>query len=543
MNQDSYINLMEKYQLIDIKNEYDKLIDFAKTRQISGIIIGEPKPLLNLIADLFDISDLKSIMFPIGFNIKFLYSENTAFGIYNSNSVETISFEDFSEKIQDFSSIEDTNNTFNGIIYSNNSILQNITINAITISNNLEQTLLLNSDSYIMALSATHLLSIKERNFIRNSNIKNKVFTVYHLDKIHNDEVENIKNLLVPYNDNNSSVFYAPLSKQNIDSIFNAICNIDNLNINRTERICEFLKPKIKKQISDMLTSNDVKLKSNKNTIVNINQILSSLNEYQDKTVRYISTNYIDSIKQNTLSCLLNFYEQMNQNIKIGIDEEKNLKKLESEIPNFIASCWSDFVDNTLNNCLEDNIFKITPSINSYTDDKIDFLLKDIEKEPEYKKIKQAIFNIIIEKMVNKYSLNQHQVGTTSSKDNGIELRKVLPKCLMALGGVIMISSSFIPGALLLAAGFQGDREACQEIRADLIKQGKNLNLNYLKEVQNSLDMILSKIDTELSNIIKQCYKEISNILSNAIPIYNEKITQLEIYIAQLKSDLDKLDL
>lgn len=543
MNQDSYINLMEKYQLVDIKNEYDKLIDCAKTRQISDIMIGEPKTLLNLIADLFDISDLKSIMFPIGFNIKFLYSENTAFGIYNSNSVETISFEDFSEKIQDCSSIEDTNNIFNGIIYSNNSVLQNITINAITIGNNLEQTLLLNSDLYIMALSATHLLSIRERNFIRNSNIKNKVFTLYHLDKIHNDEVENIKNLLAPYNDNNSLVFYAPLSKQNIDSIFNAICNINNLYITRIERICEFLKPQIKKQISDILTFNDVKLKSNTNIIADINKILSILNAHQDKTIRYISANYIDSIKQNTLSFLLNFYEQMNQNIKVGIEEEKNLKKLENEIPNFIASCWSDFVDNTLNNCLEDNMFKIIPSVNSYIDDKIDFLLKDITKEPEYKEIKQNIYNIIIGKIINKQYLNQQQITEISSTDNKIELRKVLPKCLMALGGVVMISSSFIPGALLLAAGFQGDREAYQEIRADLIKQGKNLNLKYLKEVQNSLDTIISKIDTELSNLIKLGYKQISDILSNTIPQYNKKMAQIETYISELKSDLDKLDL
>lgn len=543
MKKDSCIDLINKYQFIDIKNEYNRLIDCAKTRQISSIITGEPKTLLNLIADLFDIAELNGIMFPTEFNIKFLYSENTAFGIYDSNSIKAISFEDFSEKIQDCSSIDDVGDIFNGIIYLNNPILQNITVNATTINNNIDKKLLLNYDFYILALSAVHFLSITERNFIRNSNIRNKTFVVYNLDKIHDDEIENVKKLIIPYTDNNSSVFYASLSKQNIESIFKAINNIENVEINRIERICDFLNPEIKKQISDVLTSNDLKLQSNTNIIANINKILSSLNEYQDKTIRYVSTNYIDSIKQNTISCLLNFYEQMNQNIKVGIDEEKNFNKLEKEIPNFIASCWSDFVDNTLNNCLEDNIFKIIPSVNSYVDDKIDFLLKDIVEQPEYEKIKQTIHNIIIEKMVDRQYLNQQQVTETSSKDTAIELRKILPKFLMALGGVVMISSSFIPGALLLAAGFQGDRNVSKEIRADLITQGKNLNFNYLKEVQNSLDIIISKIDTELSNLIKLGYKQISDILSNSLPQYNEKIEQIQTDIYQLKADLDNLDL
>ena len=228
----------------------------------------------------------------------------------------------------------------------------------------------------------------------------------------------------------------------------------------------------------------------------------------------------------------------MNQDITIGIEEEKDLKSLQTELPNFIAGAWSEFVSNVLNVRVRENINEVTPAINAYIDDKVDLFLRDILTDSEYERIKGIIEEALHDH--KEYSPYPDRVTDQSTpiENGGAGLRKILPKCLIALGGFVMLSSSFIPGALLLVAGIRGDREASKEIKEELVVAGKKLNYQYLKEVQDNLDKLIMQLNTEVSYIIERCYKEIVDTLVGLIPKYEKGVEEIQCQIADIKNDL-----
>lgn len=533
-----YRNIIEKYNLRKIDTEINHLKDLAEARPISSLLTGEASTLLNTVSALFELWELQTIMFPGEYRLSFRYAENKAYMMGHPGDEKEISFEEFSEHIQETTGLDSSSALFEGSIQINNPILKQMTLTAASITGGFDQELLLNADSYILALSATHFLSLKERNFIRIVDISQKVIIINDIDKIHEDETEHVKSLILPYHDDSTIVFTQPLSDENREAIFLHLTNIPDLVKKRITRINTYFKPVILKALDGILELKEREADSQKNIMVHINQAAANITNYQSKTVRHVSTNYLDNIKNNTVSAILNFYEKMNQDITIGIEEEKDLKSLQTELPNFIAGAWSEFVSNVLNVRVRENINEVTPAINAYIDDKVDLFLRDILTDSEYERIKGIIEEALHDH--KEYSPYPDRVTDQSTpiENGGAGLRKILPKCLIALGGFVMLSSSFIPGALLLVAGIRGDREASKEIKEELVVAGKKLNYQYLKEVQDNLDKLIMQLNTEVSYIIERCYKEIVDTLVGLIPKYEKGVEEIQCQIADIKNDL-----
>lgn len=534
-----YQNLIEKYNLVDVEYKFNCLADSAENRQNSSLITGEAGTLLNTVAALLDLPELHTIMFPGEYKLHFQYDDHTTYYIWEQNDAKEVSFDVFSEQIQETTGLDSTSPVIEGCIKTNNPILKNLAITAVSISGKFDDAMLLNTDSYIMALSATHFLSIKERNFIRTTDISQKVIIINDIEKVHESETEHVKKMILPYNDDSTLIFTQPLSTEDRDEIFKHLSNIPDMVKNRITRIEDFLKPDIIKALENIIDSEEKEAETKKNITIHINKAASNIADYQQKTIRYISTNYIDNIKNNTASAILNFYEQMNKDITGGVEEEKDIKSLQNELPNFIAGSWSECVSNVLNRRIQENIDEVTPAMDAYIDDKVDLFLKDILSAKEYERIKEAITKVINKKILSTYT---DPVSEPSEINNdGVGFRKILPKCLMALGGVLMLSSSFLTGTLLLVAGFKGDKDVSKEIKEDLIVAGKKLNYQYLKEVQDDLDKLIERLNIEVSSAVELCYKAIADTLVEMIPEYETSISEIQNKIEDIKNDADAL--
>ncbi|MBR2894453.1 MAG: hypothetical protein IKC03_02195 [Oscillospiraceae bacterium] len=533
-----YDDLLTQYGFTDIKAEFHRWIDLAKVRQVSVLMTGESGTLLKFIADFLEVPELSSIMFPNEYRLHLRYSETTSFYITRGASEEEVSFVDFSQQIQDCSGLDEASQLFEGAVSSNYPILKHMDLIAATISGGVDDEMLVDADSYLMTLSATHFLSVKERNLLRNAAIRAKAMVICDIDKIHEDEIEHVKSLLSPYEDDTTIVLSQPLTKDARAAIFSHLTEIPKMLEQRIGRIEAYLKPVLIQRFSNLLDTKEKMLEKQRNMLSQIHRATVNIAEYQEKTYRYVSVNYIDHIKTNTTSAILNFYEKMNQDITLGIEEENDLKNLQAELPNFIAGSWSEFVSNVLNGRVQNNVNEVAPAIDTYIDDKIELFLKDILTDTEYESIRAMVAKTIHEKLISSDAASQVSEQSAMRKDT-VDFRTILPKFLMVFGGFVMLSSSFVPGALLLVAGIKGNRDAANEIKEDLIVAGKRLNYQYLKEVQENLDALIEQLNTAASYTVESCYQAISHILLEIVPEYENVSSELQMQISEIRRDME----
>lgn len=535
-----YTSILDKYGLSDIKKDYVAQIDAAEGRPVSVGIFGEGSSIRQLLTEILQLSELNSVFFTRAFVIRIIYGEEKRYSQLVQGAEQILSFDEFTEKLRGDDLLSEEEDIFEGNIALPNAELKELSLFVATLSNGIDDMMLLNNDICAVALDATHLLSLEERRFLKNPLNTKKYYFLCDYEKVHKEDRNQVKSLLEAYIPD-KRYWTLPLEESEYTKIQAEWKSLSDLYESRIAKIDTYTKPQIEQAIRKKLTAMEHESNLMQQLISHLDAAKSELPTYKDKTVRYVYMNYITGIKEDTTSEVLRFYEKMNEDITSGIQEEKDIKSLQEELPNYIAGEWAKFIDKNLNLQIQTSAEKVIPAIEEYIDSKTELYLKEVLTAEEYEYITIIVSELgqIDDKIAG--GTDAISGNTSLDKTENMTLRKVLPKCLIALGGIVMLSSSFIPGALLLAAGWKGNSDVIEEIQQELIKEGKKLNHNYLKEVQTNLEQLMERIKAETEVTVEQCYSNVIDSLIQFIHSYQEQTRELNKKISSINYDLENL--
>ncbi len=350
-----YEEVLDKYGLDDLRKDYVQAFGRLDERPVSVGIFGEGQTVLKVLEDLFDIPELKEILFPGDFRIQLQYGENKEYKQMERGNGKALSFSGFSQKMQGMGGLEEEDHIFEGEIILPDPVLNHLTILGATLSETLEDKVLLSNDICAVALSATHMLSIKERNFIKNPLNIAKCYFLCDIDMIHEEEREHIKSLVDPYLSDGEKCCMIPDNGAS-DAILDSWITASNIRENRIAAVDIYFKPIIYSAICGKLSSISCESTFVHQIAAHLESAKNEIPTYQEKTIRYVYTNYIDGVKTNTTSEILCFYEKLNDDIAEGIREERNIKELQEELPNYIAGAWTEFVERDLSAQIQVNV-------------------------------------------------------------------------------------------------------------------------------------------------------------------------------------------
>lgn len=535
-----YSQILDKYNLTEMKDNYLTWMDQAENGSVSIGIFGEGQVILKVISELLDMPELNSILFSGEFRIQVTYGTRRCYYQTINNIDQQLSFENFSEKIQGADNFESEDYVFEGTIAVPDSRIKDVIFTAATIANGFDDDLLLHMDISAIALSATHLMSAKERRFIKNPLNTRKCFFLCDLEKAHENEREQVKAVLEPCLSENEQYWILP-SEEAKSAFWTLWKDEEDFYEKRIRKIDAYMKPLLEAKVNTVLSEAIHEESLMRQTMEHLSCAQNELSQYRQKTIRYISSNYIEGIKVNTSSEIIEFYEKLNQDITEGVKEERNIKSLQDELPYFISGEWSEFVDSILNVHIQENVERVAPAIEAYVDSKTELFLKELLTEEEYQCVSDLISTSVESGHVSDHKADVVPGNAVIEKKENTALRRVLPKCLIALGGIAVLGSSFIPGALLLAAGFKGNNDVIEEMQQELIAAGKKMNYQCLKEIQSNLEQFMERIKIETEVTVENCYSEILKSLMQLVQSYQEEIHKMSEKVVSIRADLETI--
>lgn len=535
-----YESVLNKYGFDALKADYLSELDTSESRNNSVGVFGEGNAVIQLLVDLFGLEELNDVLFPGAFQLKILHGEEKKYCSLENDTETTLSQHELIEKLSDTGGLDTTDTVFHGNIYLPDYKLKDVEVNAYTLGESIDERKLIQTDVCVVVLSASRMLSIKERALIKNPLCKKHCFFIGDIDKLQVEERDQVIDLLAPYTKNGEKYYVLPC-REFTGSVFSNWVQLLNVEMNRQEAVDAYYKPKIaeliQKQIEDAVNRKDLI----KGLLQHMESAKKSLPEYKTRAVRYINTHYIEGLKTNTSSDIISFYERLNQSIVDGVKEERNVKELQEELPHYIAGEWTEYIDKNLSVRLNKQLDDISPAIEVYINEKVAQFLEEILTQEEFNYL-----NELVRKGISDGQISDHQASNISGnnpldKRESTTVRQVLPKCLIALGGIAVLTSSFIPGALLILAGFKGNKDAVDDMQEELIEAGKKLNHEYLKEAQGNLEELMKqiRISTELTS--ERCFTDVVDSLLNIISGYREDLQSLEEMINGLNADLSAL--
>lgn len=538
-NHSQYMQTMDKYGLNEIKSKYISLVDRAEAAPVSAGFFGEGPTVLKVLGNILRLPELSSILFTGEFRLHISRADQQTFFQKNAQGNIPLSFSEFAEMLQGSDGLNDSDEMFEGGITVSGDLLDGLTLTAATLEKGVDPEALLYTDTSALCLSATHLLSMQERALIKRPEISNPHFFLSDHEKIREDERENVESIF--YSFAFGPAYLVPSDDCDAKALFDIWKQPDCLSQLRQSKIDAYIAPMISAEIRQRLDAVIGERDLMEKTVLHLQEAKEELPKYRDKTTRYIFVNYVDGIKTNTHSELLRFYEKMEWDIKEGIEEEPDVKALQDALPNYIAGSWSEFVENILEPKIQRNIRSLEPAIEEYVNEKAELFLKELLTPEEL-----DLVDVVIRDAVKRGNISNSITDVISGsapmdKAENVTLRRMLPKCLMALGGIAVLSHSILPGALFLAAGWKGNQKINEELQEQLITEGKKINNQYLKEVQSSIERLTERIKNETSDTVEKCYAGILDSLIRLTQDYQENTKEIHDRITSIRADLDAL--
>lgn len=545
---EKYIELAQKYGL----NEIFETEHNDKNSCTVGFI-GNQFCVIQVLSEIFPVLKNNISRASRSFYITIAKGDQNAVVEILPESEHEISFAEFNEKLLECppldSSIENLP-PFYGKVTLNENFPEGLKFLAVGSIQNFEDfnatKILLEMDVCHLVMSARQLLSETEKKLIVNElKYLKREYLLIHLETLSDTDKQEVLKVIKNF-DSQGKV----MTTEAVDDLWkywNAnLADRENL-VKRRKNIAEaYVKTKLAEFLQAKLEISKHNELSKSNIVQPLLQVQKDLSSKKLSTMRILQVNCLESFKIEIQTELLHFNQKMQDNLRIGVEEENDIKKLQEAMPWYIEGSWREFVTEIISREVEIHGRRLQTLLEQTVCGTVETLLKKYLKVEEYEQI-QLIISDSFDPTKNIEIVDQVQpdsianLGQSKFQKN---ISRLMPNVFMAAGGLAMFGSLFLPGGLLFIAGYRMYGRISDEHKSQILEQGLEfsnkfftmITQNFKDKFQETEKSVYERIDHCYDNIVNKIIEIVEEYQNNHDKILNE-IDNLQRDIAQISNN------
>lgn len=282
--------------------------------------------------------------------------------------------------------------------------------------------------------------------------------------------------------------------------------------------------------------------------ISSIMRHLDSMNEQfssrRSSITRSFRINYMEPAKLEIKSDLVNFNLKMREDLKAGIEEEENVRKLRAALEDFVGGAWKEFVEDVLQKKWESKGGQLDSVLEKSICDSFDSLLREILSEDEYQEMSRLINaslhepNIIID---GGGWPEPTKIIYMSSSEKKSGFKSLLPGVLIAAGGLALLSHMFLPGVILALAGYNAYSKIDSEMKEQLLQNGIEMSDYCLLQYEELVNDAFANAERDLDGAVEKVFSSVISYLMKILDGYRNNHQTAISELAAIEQDISRL--
>lgn len=551
---DTYMAAVERYGLQDVIQLAESRRKVMENAPFTVGLVGNNFKIIPLLTALTGIAELSGISARRSFVMEVMEGEETACFQSDGQEAGKMMFQEMKDALEESSSLdsEEELSVLHVRLTAADWKMKGVRLLAIGSAADFRdipwQEVSLLMDECCMALSAVRLLSMEERSLIRKGEVPVNAYILTDMRQIPEEEGRNdvLRQLISFIGGNGENVVRdddrermqnlcaiwesksrdeSTVAKMRLETLEKVVCR-------RLECNLENIKQAYKndgKRIQDMTN--------------HLAKAYGELPSYKERTARHIRMYYLEEIKSELESELIRFHAKLRQDLKTGIDEENDIKQLQNALAGYILGEWEGFLGETLKSRLEDTARRIDTEIENYIGQNVEELLRKFLSGEEYGDLKSLIEGQFGENSILPQGGNMEMNGDGVLFDSSgnHSFSGLLPKCVMAAGGLALLCSALLPGALMVFMGYQMNSGAKEAAKEKLLQEGRKMSDQCLKEVQKKMQEAFADMERDAAKLTADCYDTVMNRLVSMLEGFKEDDAGIQKKVSQIESEIQEL--
>lgn len=551
---DTYMAAAKRYGMQDVIELAESQRKVMENAPFTVGLVGNNFKIIPLLAALTEIAELGGISARRSFVMEVMEGEETACFQPDRQDAGKMMFQEMKDAMEESGSLdsEEEPSVFYVRLTAANWKMKGVRLLVIGSAADFRdipwQEVSLLMDECCMVLSATHLMSMEERSLIRKGEVPVNTYILTDMLQIPEEEGRNdVMRQLISFIGGNGENVVRDDDRERMQGL----CAIWKKKSHDADVIAkmrlETLEKVVCKRLECNLESIKQDYKSDGKKIQDMTNHLAKaygeLPSYKERTARHIRMYYLEEIKSELESELIRFHAKLRQDLKTGIDEENDIKQLQNTLPGYILGEWEGFLSETLKSRLEDTALRIDLAIENYIGQNVEELLRQFLSGEEYSDLKNLIEMQFGENSILPQGGNMempcNRVLFDSSGNHGFS--GLLPKCVMAAGGVALLCSAFLPGALMVFMGYQMNSGAKEAAKEKLLQEGREMSDQCLKEVQKKMQEAFADMEKDAAKLTADCYDTVMNRLVSILEGFKDDDVGIQKKMAQIEAEMQEL--
>ena len=554
---DELNNLLEKYQAVDLKNIFEsREKHFADAIYRAGII-GDNFQTLACVTKL--IPSLKEFLDSANRSFCFIIakgSDNFFEGLVENETHRKFSLDELSDLLMKMPSFDSENDIDDykplpplfGKIFVNDDLIGDWNIVAVGSVQDFEEfdldKILLGIDEVHVVLSALKLLSAAEKNLVINKlKSRQREYLLLRSEMLNESDkaqvIEAINNFdgdrkITPLTGNKA---YTDLR----DSWQEKSKDIKKLAEIRQDVTINYVKENLAKYLTDLSKTSNADVAKTQVIIQKLSAVKQSIPAKEERTTIFLSRDFIAPMKNSTQQELLNFYNQIRENLREGIAEESNVAKLREALPYYVNGSWQEFLEKH-NEKLGSQASKATAALTENICESIDDLLQMYLSGDEYEEMRVVIENISAKTSKSGASDSPFDNSDYTTypvlRKEKKSISRMLPGVFLTLGGLSLLGGIFLPAVLFGAAGYNTYSHFKDEQKEKLLAESLQLSEDCYRKAKNFLDEGFADIDKQIKSVVAESYNEIVEEILKILKDYDEKHQNLIDKLSEMDGDI-----
>lgn len=552
---ETYMAAAQRYEMRDVIELAKRLREMMGNEPFTVGIIGNHFKVISLLVKLTGITELEDISAQRSFCMEITDGDETAcFELNRVGGNRQITLQEMRDALEESGSLESEEElpVFSVRLTVQDWKMSGVRLLAIGSAADFQdiqwQEVTYLMDECCMVLSAAHLLSMEERSLIRKEEVSINTYILSDMNLVIEEKGQrDVFRQLISFIGGSGENVVRDDDRERMQEL----CGIWESRSRDTDRIAHNRQEKLERTVHCRLKSNLENIKSLclndkqkiQDMINRLDKAYSQIPAYKERTVRHIKMYYLEEIKTELESELTRFHAQLRQDLKTGIDEENDVKQLQSALTGYIMGEWEEFTGGTLKKHLEDTALRIDTEIENYIGQNVETLLQQQLGEEAYNDLKSIMAEHFEDNGIFPQDGSMEMNGSAVLFDNGGRHSAfgLLPKCVMAAGGVAILCSAFLPGALMVFMGYEMNSGAKAAAKEQLLQEGRELSDRCFKEVQKKMQEAFTDMEKDVAELVEESYDTVMNRLMSILEEFKDDDAGIRNKMAQIEARLQEL--